>query len=134
MQLMSKCISLFFIILKYCQTSFEDIELWYKELKENANPDIKLILVGNKIDLNDFKVDKEDIKNLKEEFEIDLEFEVSAKTGENVEKLFVDSTKLLYNEYLNIKNSKKKNAPSNKLMLEETRKEIELKKGNACIC
>lgn len=132
MQLMSKCISLFFIILKYCQTSFEDIELWYKELKENANPDIKLILVGNKIDLNDFKVDKEDIKNLKEEFEIDLEFEVSAKTGENVEKLFVDSTKLLYNEYLNIKNNKKKNG--NKLMLEETRKEIELKKGNACIC
>ena len=122
------------MFLKYCKESFEDIDVWYKELKENANPDIKLILVGNKIDLNDFKVDKEDLKKLKEELEIDLSFEVSAKSGENVEKLFVEATKILYNEYLDLKSSKKKAQSKNKIVLKEIPKETETKKGNECIC
>ena len=35
-----------------------------------------------------------------EELEFDLYLETSAKTGENVEKLFVEVCKILYNEYL----------------------------------
>lgn len=38
-------------ILSY--SSFEDIEVWLKELKTHANPDIKIFLIGNKIDLED---------------------------------------------------------------------------------
>ena len=123
-----------FIFLKYCQKSFEDVELWYKELKENANPDIKLILVGNKIDLNDFQVDKEEIKKLKEELEIDSSFEVSAKSGEKVEELFVEACKILYNESLNLKNTRKRSHSSNKIQLEPMQKERQTETGNGCIC
>ena len=123
-----------FIFLKYCQKSFEDVELWYKELKENANPDIKLILVGNKIDLNDYQVDKEEIKKLKEELEIDSSFEVSAKSGEKVEELFVEACKILYNESLNLKNTRKRSHSSNKIQLEPMQKERQTEKGNGCIC
>jgi len=91
------------------QESFEDINLWYKELKDNANPDIKIILVGNKSDLQDKKaVDDEDVKKIMDEFEIDLNMETSAKTGENVEKLFVEASRILYNEYKSINNNNKK--------------------------
>jgi len=40
------------IFLKLCLQSFDEIETWFKEIKENTSPDIKLILVGNKCDLN----------------------------------------------------------------------------------
>ena len=110
------------------------MELWYKELKDNANTDIKLFLVGNKIDLNDFQVDKEDIKKIKEELEIDLSFEVSAKSGENVEKLFVEASKILYTEYFNLNKNKKKKQENKKIVLETIQKEAESKKRNGCSC
>ena len=43
-----------------------------------------------------------------EELEFDLYLETSAKTGENVEKLFIEVCKILYNEYLIMVDSKKK--------------------------
>ncbi|MBQ4204405.1 MAG: hypothetical protein II655_11975, partial [Thermoguttaceae bacterium] len=33
--------------------SFEDIDLWLKDLKSHTNPDIKIFLVGNKKDLEE---------------------------------------------------------------------------------
>jgi Ras-related protein Rab-11A len=33
------------------RSSFENIDMWMKELKNNSNPDIKIFLVGNKSDL-----------------------------------------------------------------------------------
>ena len=75
--------------------------MWYKELRENANPDIQLILVGNKSDLkNERKVENEDVEKLKSELDFDLNLETSAKTGDNVEKLFVEASKMLYKQYL----------------------------------
>ena len=135
---MSKNIYLFLyiIIYNYCQESFEDIVLWYKELKENANPDIKLILVGNKSDLKDQrKVDNKDVKNLINDLDIDLNIECSAKSGENVEKLFVEASKMLYKQYLMLTNMKKES--TKKLSIEKNNKdnkEIQNKKGNECTC
>ena len=33
------------------RSSFENVSQWQKELKSNADPDIALMLVGNKVDL-----------------------------------------------------------------------------------
>ena len=62
-----------------------------------------------------------------DEFEIDLNMETSAKTGENVEKLFVEASRILYNEYKSIKKKKKKKKvdANNKLILEKPKKEEE---------
>ena len=94
--------------MKYSQSSFEDVNLWYKELQENAFPGIKLILAGNKSDLQDNRVvDPEDVKKIMDDLDIDLHLECSARDGKNVEKLFVEASKMLYNEYLNLKGDKK---------------------------
>ena len=59
----------------------EYVNQWIKELKKNADENIKIIVVGNKIDL--LKTVEE--KKLFEEYK---HFFVSAKTGENVENVF----------------------------------------------
>jgi Ras-related protein Rab-11A len=33
------------------RNSFNDIDIWLKELKTHSNPDVKLFLIGNKSDL-----------------------------------------------------------------------------------
>ena len=78
---MSKYTLLLFYFFIYCLTSFEDIDLWYKEIKENANPGLKLILVGNKSDLKRV-VDIEKINKIMDECDIDLYIETSARTGD----------------------------------------------------
>ena len=124
------------MFLKYCKESFEDIDVWYKELKENSNPDIKLILVGNKSDLKDErKVEKDDIEKLINELDIDFNIETSAKSGENVEKLFVEASKILYKQYLTLKNMKKES--TKRLNIEKQNKdnkEIQNKNGNGSFC
>ena len=46
-----------YIIIKlYSQKSFNAIDSWLKELKSNSNPDVKIFLVGNKIDLEEDRV------------------------------------------------------------------------------
>ena len=41
----------------HSRKSFDNIELWLKDLKINSSPDIKIFLIGNKTDLvNDSQV------------------------------------------------------------------------------
>ena len=81
--------------------SFDAIDEWLKELKEKSSPDIKIFLLGNKVDLEDErKVKYEEGENLKETFDFFYFNETSAKTGLNVNEVFVEAAKLLYNDYL----------------------------------
>ena len=85
--------------------------MWLKELKTHANPDIKIFLIGNKIDLADTrKITSEEAKKLKDEFMMNLYMETSAKTGFNAKEIFIESAKVLYKEHNKYKkiNEKKK--------------------------
>ena len=74
--------------------------MWLKELKTHANPDIKIFLIGNKIDLADTrKVTSEEAKKLKDEFMMNLYMETSAKTGFNAKEIFIQAAKVLYKEH-----------------------------------
>ena len=42
------------------ESSFENVDKWITELKNIADPDISILLVGNKSDLNDLRVVKID--------------------------------------------------------------------------
>ena len=89
------------------KNSFTDIENWLKEAKEKSNFDIKIILVGNKCDLkNERKVSKDEGEKFKEDNNLNMFFEASAKTGLNAKEIFVEAAKLLYKENLNSKNKK----------------------------
>ena len=68
--------------------SFEKINFWIENIKNNAPENAKLILVGNKCDLaNERKVTIEDGENKARNYNIKF-FESSAKDGTNVNELF----------------------------------------------
>ena len=66
------------------------------------------------------------------EYGIDFYIETSAKTGENVEKLFVKASKILYEEYLNLnKNQKKVEKKGKHININALKKESQ---ENTCFC
>ena len=107
-------INLYKLII-YSQKSFNSIDTWLKELKSNSNPDDKVFLVGNKLDLEDDRtVTTEEAENLVNDLEFDYFIETSAKTGINAEALFVQAAKLLYTEYKELQKTEPEQKPDTK--------------------
>ena len=78
------------------EQSFEKVEEWYQRVKENANKEVSLILVGNKCDLENKRVisrDKgeEKAKNLNCPF-----FETSALSEVNIKEIFNEMLNNIY--------------------------------------
>ena len=81
--------------------SFNNIIKWLKEIKLQSNPDIKVVLIGNKADLeNKRQVTIEEGNKFKEENEILFFQEASAKSGINSKEIFHEAAKILYDEYI----------------------------------
>ena len=97
-----RSVSLVFIVYAInSRDSFEDIDYWVKDLKIHNSPDTKIILVGNKCDLEaERQVSKEEAKNYAETYEFVNFFETSAKDDINIKEMFLDGAKILYNEFL----------------------------------
>ena len=57
---------------------------------------------------DDRLISKEKGENYKNEFELDLFMETSAKTGFNTKELFVEAAKLLYTDYCKFKSENNK--------------------------
>ncbi len=115
--------------------SFQHAETWLNDLKNQANPNVKVFLVGNKSDLeNERVISKEEGETFKEEKKLDRFFETSAKTGENARSSLLEAAKLLYKEYLkakqNLENGEEQNNDKgNKL---ERKKENNKGKKRCC--
>ena len=102
-QLQSKLIKIF-KIKNYSESSFESVDMWLKELKTKSSPDIKIFLIGNKLDLeNQRKITKEKGEAIKNDYNLDLFVECSARDGRNTEYIFVQAAKLLYTDYIKYK-------------------------------
>ena len=85
--------------------SFDNIDVWLKELKIHSNPDSKVFLIGNKIDLeNERKVNREQGEEYSNQNNFSLFMESSAKTGFNAQKIFIEAARILYNNYLKYNN------------------------------
>jgi Ras-related protein Rab-2A len=80
------------VILVYDVTdrkSFTSLESWLGEIRQNANSKITIVLVGNKIDLEDARVvPKYEAQAFADSNELRY-IETSAKTSENVETVFI---------------------------------------------
>lgn len=86
------------------QESFDSLDNWIKELKTFSSPDAKIFLIGNKKDLENKRViSTEQGALFKTENNLDAFFEASALTGFNSQKVFVESAKVLYLDYLKYK-------------------------------
>ena len=86
------------------QLSFQNIEVWLNEIKTYSNPNIKVVLIGNKCDLEDKRaIKKEEGEKFSQEHNLNLFMETSAKSGLNTKDLFNIAAKILYEEYKNLK-------------------------------
>ena len=106
--------------------SFENIDKWLSEIKEQTNRDIKLIIIGNKIDLREQKViSTEQALTKAKELGIPL-METSAKEATNVKEAFNDLLKEMYCELsqtlLNIEHQNMENKNGIQLDVEEKKK------------
>jgi GTPase SAR1 family protein len=107
--------------------------MWLKELKTHANPDIKIFLIGNKIDLADSrKVTEEEAMKFKDDYMLNLYMETSAKTGFNAREIFIEAARVLfkeYNQYKKVDEEKKIKLPN---LSEQDPKEVIEKKKCSC--
>jgi Ras-related protein Rab-6A len=86
------------------QKSFNSLESWLNEIRTKGNPNVKLFLIGNKIDLKEKrKVTEEEANKFHIDYGFDLFLETSAKTGFNTQKIFVEAARTLYEQNLNYK-------------------------------
>ena len=117
--------------------SFLHINQWLKEVRIQSNPDVKIILIGNKADLeNEREVDYDVAQKFKEENQILYFEETSAKTGLNSKKVFEEAAKILYDETKNYKSNSKKNELisdiKKSINMPKKLKKAEKKRKNGC--
>ena len=87
------------------EDSFNNIEKWLNDIKTQSNPDIKIFLIGNKADLEDKRrLTKEQGEQLCRDHKLTFFMETSAKTGFNVQNVFIQVAKELYLQHEEIKN------------------------------
>ena len=67
--------------------SFRGLSSWLKEIKNNSNKDVSIVLVGNKIDLNDRKISKEEANEFAFKNGL-IYYETSSKEGINIDTPF----------------------------------------------
>ncbi|XP_012234395.1 ras-related protein Rab-37-like isoform X1 [Linepithema humile] len=71
------------------KTSYDNIRAWLSEIREHANEDVVIMLLGNKSDCGTERIVKrEDGERLAHEYKVPF-METSAKTGLNVELAFL---------------------------------------------
>jgi Ras-related protein Rab-2A len=83
------------------KASFQNLNHWLSEVRQQSEPDAVVVLVGNQKDREkDREVSKEEAERFAKENKIDLYMETSAKTSEGVRETFTLATKMLYRRHL----------------------------------
>ena len=86
------------------ENSYNNIEAWLNEIKSQANPETKVFLIGNKVDLgNARKVQTETARQFSKDHGFHYFIETSAKTGFNAQNVFIQAAKELYKSHLEYK-------------------------------
>ena len=81
--------------------SFENLDKWFTEVYTNTETIVPAIIIGNKADMEERAVTEEEIEQYiqekKDEYKLKKipYFEVSAKSGQNIDEMYVELTKLM---------------------------------------
>ena len=111
--------------------------MWLKDLKANSSPDVKIFLIGNKVDLEEERIiSKEMAEKFKNDYDLDFFMETSAKTGFNTQELFVKAAKVLFEDYNEYKKNKKNKLEDDEENQEHTVQLVEkdMNKDNSRCC
>ena len=115
------------------KNSFQHVENWIKELKLNSDKNIKIILVGNKCDLEkERKISYEEGENLKKKHKLDYFIEASAKTGNNAKNVLVEAAKILYKGYSELKTNELNNTLDDSKSSQKLNSEKSVTKKKKC--
>jgi len=82
------------VLLTYAvdsRQSFEHVEIWLQQIKNNATEDICIILVGSKCDVEDRHVEYSEGETLAKRLGVEF-FETSAKENINIDQVFMTAT------------------------------------------
>ncbi len=103
-----------FLLPQYCQgangvfflyditkpSTLEHLPEWISVIRKNVSDQVPIILIGSKIDLQEYrKVPKEKALLAKKKYNLTAYIELSAKTGENVQKTFKEMARILIDKY-----------------------------------
>ena len=97
--------------------SFEGLEIWLKDLRQQTEQEIPIFIVGNKSDMEK-KVPTEDAKIFSTSNRTKYFAECSARSGYNVKEIFNEAAKQLYESYKKYQ-SKNKAPANNRLKLDK---------------
>ena len=125
-----------FAVLVYAinsKASFCNIEMWLKELRTHSNPDVKIILLGNKVDLEDYReISKEKGELYAKNNNIVKFYESSAKKGINVQSTFVEIAYILYKDYQKYSDDESSNSSGIPRHLKRIDNKKRKKSGGCC--
>ena len=95
--------------------TFENIDKWIGEIKERTTDDVKLIIIGNKTDLNNEREVKSEEALIKyQDMDIPL-IETSALEDSNVNEAFINLIKIVYKDIARKEIEEKKSISDNKI-------------------
>ena len=95
--------------------TFENIDKWIGEIKERTTDDVKLIIIGNKTDLNNEREIKSEEALIKyQDMDIPL-IETSALEDTNVNEAFINLIKIVYKDIARKEIEEKKSISDNKI-------------------
>ena len=113
--------------------SFRGLSSWLKEIKNNSNKDVSIVLVGNKIDLNDRKISKEEANEFA--FKNGLIYhEASSKEGINIDTPFESLAKDIIKKIKENQDYEYNETVDQKLKRLSERNEIEKKREKEVKC
>ena len=109
--------------------SFNRLDYWVKELKENSDlKDLYIVLAGNKKDKEGRKISYEEAKKYSDENQFGGYFEVSAKSGDGINELFIHIAKNIIQKII-LKNNENEN---HNLKLSKFNTKTPVQKDKAC--
>lgn len=109
--------------------SFNNIERWLMELREHAEEDIIVMLVGNKIDLNHLRaVNTEDAREFADQHKM-MFIETSALDSTNVEEAFNSTIRKVHEIQLR---KMKEQVPHTRTTDEKVKLKTELNQTKSC--
>ena len=110
------------------QETFDALEGWLNDLKQNNKFDVKKVLIGNKTDLVEKReVKKEDAEAFAESIECNY-YEGSAKTGQNINEALDEIARITYLAMKDRKNKNKDDEEKDAVVLSQKDKDKD--KGN----
>ena len=127
-------------ILVYSKTnrsSFDNLGMWIKDIKNNTEQDMPILLIGNKCDEENrnIAVTKEEGEEYSKQYNLKYFNETSAKNGYNINEIFEEVAKVVYKEYY-LKRKSRQQQKIGKMTLEkkEDKDNNDLKKSKKKCC